>query len=214
MALINSTRESPLFYAAMGGRIGAIEVLMRAGAKKDVNYRGYDGVTPLCVAAERGFLDTVACLLHHGASLQQRDDHGYDAFGYSMRDLHDEEEHNDGRYVPGFSGPDIPDEDRLETARLLQRVRLAGGWRRYVDEPRWKLALLRELCSRGRATPPPLRYNAFDAALPTDCFFHVLKFWRSDYGAASYLEPSPSRSDLLRAFYEDEHEEDSEEEDY
>ena len=36
----------------------------------------------------------------------------------------------------------------------------------------------------------------------------------SDYGAASYLEPSPSRSDLLRAFYEDEHEEDSEEEDY
>ena len=75
---------------------------------------------------------------------------------------------------------------------------------------------IRELCSRGRATPPPLRYNAFDAALPTDCFFHVLKFWRSDYGAASYLEPSPSRSDLLRAFYEDEHEEDSEEdsEDY
>ena len=67
---------------------------------------------------------------------------------------------------------------------------------------------------RGRATPPPLRYNAFDAALPTDCFFHVLKFWRSDYGAASYLEPSPSRSDLLRAFYEHEHEEDSEEEDY
>ena len=50
--------------------------------------------------------------------------------------------------------------------------------------------------------------------MPTDCFFHVLKFWRSDYGAASYLEPSPSRSDLLRAFYEDEHEEDSEEEDY
>ena len=67
-------------------------------------------------------------------------------------------------------------------------------------------------------SPPDgdIPHNAFDAALPTDCFFHVLKFWRSDYGAASYLEPSPSRSDLLRAFYEDEHEEDSdsEEEDY
>ena len=75
-------------------------------------------------------------------------------------------------------------------------------------QPAWGLALLVD------EPAPPLRYNAFDAALPTDCFFHVLKFWRSDYGAASYLEPSPSRSDLLRAFYEDEHEEDSEEEDY
>ena len=89
-------------------------------------------------------------------------------------------------------------------------------------QPAWGLALVVDEPARrrhparlrGRATPPPLRYNAFDAALPTDCFFHVLKFWRSDYGAASYLEPAPSRSDLLRAFYEDEHEEDSEEEDY
>ena len=76
-------------------------------------------------------------------------------------------------------------------------------------QPAWGLALLVDEPARRRH---PARL--FDAALPTDCFFHVLKFWRSDYGAASYLEPSPSRSDLLRAFYEHEHEEDSEEEDY
>ena len=83
-----------------------------------------------------------------------------------------------------------------------------------ADIPQDLLAYAAKYGDPEAVTPPPLRYNAFDAALPTDCFFHVLKFWRSDYGAASYLEPSPSRSDLLRAFYEDEHEEDSEEEDY
>ena len=51
------------------------------------------------------------------------------------------------------------------------------------------MALLRELVARGRATPPPLRYNLFDAAaLPTDCFFHILKFWRSDAGEQSTPE--------------------------
>ena len=68
-------------------------------------------------------------------------------------------------------------------------MQLVGGWRRFVEEPRRHLALLRELVARDRATPPPLRYNLFDAAaLPTDCFNHILKFWRSDDGEQSTPE--------------------------
>ena len=93
-----------------------------------------------------------------------------------------------------------------------------GPARRLIDEG--NLEGLKKWCASNRSninqlgdwpswsmSPPDgdIPHNAFDAALPTDCFFHVLKFWRSDYGAASYLEPSPSRSDLLRAFYEHEH---------
>ena len=68
-------------------------------------------------------------------------------------------------------------------------ISVMSGWRRFVEEPRRHLALLRELVARDRATPPPLRYNLFDAAaLPTDCFNHILKFWRSDDGEQSTPE--------------------------
>ena len=42
----------------------------------------------------------------------------------------------------------------LETARLLEAVDSAGGWRRYTRAPRVELVRLRLLCDRGRATPP------------------------------------------------------------
>ena len=42
----------------------------------------------------------------------------------------------------------------LETARLLEAVDSAGGWRRYARAPRVELVRLRLLCDRGRATPP------------------------------------------------------------
>ena len=143
-------------------------------------------------------LDAVICLLRHGASVEHRDKYGYDAFGYIMRHLHDfredweinrEKRSRQGWYCAGYDGPDINDHDLFATARILRGVQLVGGWRRFVDEPRRHLALLRELVARGRATPPPLRYNLFDAtALPADCFFHVLKFWRNDDGEQDFPE--------------------------
>ena len=62
------------------------------------------------------------------------------------------------------------------TYNFLCDVEDAGGWRRYVDEPRVQLALLRVLCVQGRATAP--EHSVFASTLPLDCFWHVLTFWR------------------------------------
>jgi hypothetical protein len=43
---------------------------------------------------------------------------------------------------------------RRLTHALLRDVRLGGGWKGYVREPRVRLLVLRELCLRGRAAPP------------------------------------------------------------
>jgi hypothetical protein len=80
---------------------------------------------------------------------------------------------------------------------LLRAVRLAGGWKRYVNAPRKDMLVLRELCARGRAAPPSAlaalfcttgfapsrprtRRNPRVAPLPTPIFWHVLSYWRSD----------------------------------
>jgi len=83
---------------------------------------------------------------------------------------------------------------------LLRDVRLADGWKRYTNVPRKGLLILRELCNRGRAAPPPelkaLFCTSSDARprtrkarrrmpLPTPVFWHVVSFWRSDRDAIS-----------------------------
>jgi len=87
--------------------------------------------------------------------------------------------------------------DAIDAYTLLRDVRLAGGWKRYVNAPRKDMLVLRELCARGRAAPPsalaalfcttgsgPLRprtrRNPRVARLPTPIFWHVLSYWRSD----------------------------------
>ena len=58
---------------------------------------------------------------------------------------------------------------RTKVAALLAQVRVDGGWPGFVREPRLQFLLLRCLCARGRATPPPpgsvhdLFYTAKDA---------------------------------------------------
>ena len=44
-------------------------------------------------------------------------------------------------------------------------MRLRGGWKGYVREPRVRLLLLRELCLRGRAAPPRATGATAGAAL-------------------------------------------------
>ena len=87
---------------------------------------------------------------------------------------------------------------RDDSVDLLRDVRLAGGWKRYANAPRASLVILRELCNRGRAAPPPELAALFctssdnarprtrrnpRAALPTPVFWHVLGYWRSDRDA-------------------------------
>ena len=54
---------------------------------------------------------------------------------------------------------------RRLTHALLRDVRLCGGWKGYVREPRKRLLVLRELCLRGRAAPPAADGAAAGAAL-------------------------------------------------
>ena len=96
----------------------------------------------------------------------------------------------------------------IETCKaLLNDVKIAGSYRRYVAAPRAALMRLRTLCARGRATPPPgdpvlerlfaapppssftapsgrvtrraSRLRLASRPLPNDVVWHILSFWRT-----------------------------------
>ena len=156
--------------------IPLVQLLMKHGY--DPNHTPWIGAgsgnwRPLHYAANRDDLRHIRFLLSRGAAL-------------------------DAAHGDGFSAEQmISYRPRDDAYILLRDVRLAGGWKRYVNEPRKDLLVLRELCSRGRATPPPsvlaaLLGAGFDSArprtrrnprvtpLPTPIFWHVLSYWRSD----------------------------------
>ena len=67
---------------------------------------------------------------------------------------------------------------------LLTAVRAAGSWKRYANEPRVQLVVLRKLAENGRARVP--RYHCMHTrlfarrALPDVLFWKILEFWRTD----------------------------------
>ena len=66
---------------------------------------------------------------------------------------------------------------------LLTAVRAAGSWKRYANEPRVQLVVLRKLTERGRARVP--RYHFMHTlfargTLPDVLFWKILEFWRTD----------------------------------
>jgi hypothetical protein len=67
----------------------------------------------------------------------------------------------------------------------------AGGWRRFVNIPRKSILVLRELCLRGRATPPGALVKLCAPTTPTSIVWCVLKFWRSD--REPYIPPTQIR---------------------
>ena len=81
-ALINThtvhvnTGRTPLHYAAMHGRIGAVEQLINLGASLgDQDWRG--DYTPLHLAADAGQVDMIAKLAQLGADVNVRNSKGY-----------------------------------------------------------------------------------------------------------------------------------------
>ena len=80
---------------------------------------------------------------------------------------------------------------RGECHAFLSDVIRAGGWRRFVNIPRKSILVLRELCLRGRATPPGALVNLCAATTPTSIVWCVLKFWRSD--REPYIPPTQVR---------------------
>ena len=92
----------------------------------------------------------------------------------------------------------------MELADFIADVKRAGGWRRYVKEPRIELVRLRSLCLRGRATlrrgtrqavaphsvlqrlfgvpPTPAASNKsarVASPVPREVFWHILSYWKS-----------------------------------
>lgn len=83
-----------------------------------------------------------------------------------------------------------------EAVDIFSEFRLAGNWKRYINAPRVSLLVLRELCARDRASPPPTALAALFCAgstsarprtrrnpraeLPKALFWHILSYWRSD----------------------------------
>ena len=88
---------------------------------------------------------------------------------------------------------------RGECHAFLRDVTRAGGWRRFVNIPRKSILVLRELCLRGRATPPGALVNLCAATTPTSIVWCILKFWRGD--REPYIPPTQIR---LSAWPEDE----------
>lgn len=135
-------------------------------------------------AADSGELHAVRALLRRGASLSAQQFNGATA-----------EEFVGGGTLGVYSMSE--NNYRTDVYALLRDVRLAGGWKRYVNAPRKDMLVLRELCARGRAAPPSAlaalfcttgsgpsrprtRRNPRVAPLPTPIFWHVLSYWRSD----------------------------------
>ena len=62
--------------------------------------------------------------------------------------------------------------------RFITNVRRAGGWKPFVRASRVSLVVLRSLCEKGRARPPPELACLF--ALDKFIFWRMLSFWRSE----------------------------------
>ena len=184
---------TPLHYATLAGELGpwtradqgeCFRILLEAGAsvhaRKDETLE-----TSLMLAAGQGFTspDVLQLLLKYGSDVNAVDaegctaeDHARAALGYPI-----------GAPTLGADrrGPGVVE----GTLALLRDYRAAGGtWKRYVNEPRKQLLILRRLVERGRARPPrrSRRTKALaglfgrDGLLPDVLFWKVLAFWRSE----------------------------------
>ena len=177
--------------AASIGHQGMLRLLLKHGAAVDVSSAGHK-MTPLMFAAKfSGFvsLGVVRELLAGGADLDLVDTKGRNAEALARRSLS----------YDLYTGDGIPEnahscrrpgavEAFLE---LCAAVRAAGSWKRYANEPRVQLVVLRKLAESGRAVAtrgvatrlfaPRRRVQAMGSrALPDVLFWKILEFWRTD----------------------------------
>ena len=172
-----------LGVAAAQDDLETVEIFLDAGVSVDI--QSEEG-SPLIHAAEFGRRDMIRYLLHRGASteLQFRGRTAENGSAYVV------EASNilDGTIV----------EEHRACWKLLEAVRLSGGYRRFILEPRIKLLVLRVLCERGRASPPRrgILGLLFGETTSRDCFYAIFNLWLSprDWGSQwpeALVDPNP-----------------------
>ena len=174
------------------GHQGIVRLLLKNGAAVNASTAG-DRLTPLMfVARFSGFasLGVVRELLASGADLDsvsasERKNAEAIARSRLQKEL--------------YTGEGIPMNPRIcrrpgaveAFLALLAEVRAAGSWKRYANEPRLQLVVLRKLAESGRAVAtrgvatrlfaPRRRLQAMGSrALPDELFWRILQFWRTD----------------------------------
>ena len=190
-------RATAKTLTSLSNQLDIITMLVEAGA--DVNARNQrSGRTPLLLAAAHicsiGGARKSAIIRHLltlGARVDICDDAGLTVdsiLGASpLLDYDDDDE------WMGYQK-----QDHRKAIRLVADVRAAGTWARYLHEPRVRLDVLRQLCSRGRAAPQTYFFLGLPGTqmrihrrrqnlvarlfteLPADVFRHAIGFWRSD----------------------------------
>ena len=187
-----NNKRTRLCFAAERGWCESIRWLVNHGADVGaVDFYPYEGFAPLHLAVSFTHKDAAVLLLDAGARVDARSGFQYTALhlaestalsklllsrGASL-DARDKNDRDPETYAR---------EESHMTVALLADVRRAGGWKRYVAEPRAELLALRRdlplLRERGRAGPSTVRAHErlfLNTSLPDDVFAHVLSFWRS-----------------------------------
>jgi len=70
-----------LMFAANGGKLEALKVLLAKGAQVDAKAK--DDSTPLMFAAQHGYNDVVKVLVSYGADPEAKGKHGLSAIGFA-----------------------------------------------------------------------------------------------------------------------------------
>ena len=134
-----------------------IRLLVEKGAPVDLrvtqsNVRLGVGATPLMVAvAESAPVVYLRELLRLGADVSATNEEGDSALSLAQSVINNDD----------ADGSPAAKQAVLE---FITDVSAAGTFKRYVNEPRKRLLVLRKLVERGRATPPRASVPAFEAA--------------------------------------------------
>ena len=157
-----------VLHAASRHKVDIVNMLIEHGG--DANAQDRRGVTPLMNACD---VDVASALLRHGANIDAKASFG--------RNLLNVDEYV--RFLGEGLGRTAASGAGQKLLALFAAFRAAGSWKRYADEPRLQLVVLRRLVARGRATAPRgdvLERLFHPSRLPDALCWEILRFWKTE----------------------------------